>query len=158
MPEFYNPDDVQQILQIAIAQQSSSGELTRAQLLEIASDLGISASELASAEQEWLTVQGEVQERSAFRHYQQSKVKQHLTKYLIANIFLVLMDLLSGGGLGWSLYVLLGWGLLLALDTWKTLNAGSESYETAFQNWRRRRLMRRSVNTLMNRFFKGTAT
>jgi hypothetical protein len=155
MPDFYHPDDVQQILQIAIAKQSDSEELSRNQLMEIADDLGISRSELANAEQEWLALQSEAQERLAFRQYQRKQVNQHAIKYLIVNGFLVLIDLVSGGGLGWSLYVVLGWGLLLALDAWKRLNASSDSYETTFQNWRRRRLMRRSVNTFLNRLLNA---
>ena len=42
----YSQEDVQQILQRAIARQPRLGEFTRAQLQEMAAELGISSQEL----------------------------------------------------------------------------------------------------------------
>lgn len=137
--ELYRQEDAQQILQLAIARQVESGELTRAQLLEIADEMGIAPSDLAMAEQEWLKWRGEAQERKAFEQARRLKFQHSASKYLIFNGFLVIIDLIGGGGLSWSLYVVLGWGLLLALEAWKTFLRRGDEYEDAFQSWRRKR-------------------
>lgn len=155
MTEIYRQEDVQQILQIAIARQVDNGELTRAELVEIASELGISALDLDRAEQEWLLLQGEQQERHAFNRYQQCKFRQHFVRYAIVNTFLILLDLVTGGGLGWSLYVVLGWGLGVALNAWKAYQTDGVDYEEAFSKWRRKRQFKRSVGTLLDRWLKG---
>ena len=45
-PDLYASEDAQQILQIAIAKETEAGELTRAQLAEIASELNIAPETL----------------------------------------------------------------------------------------------------------------
>ncbi|MFQ4135779.1 hypothetical protein PGN35_005615 [Nodosilinea sp. PGN35] len=49
----YPAEDAQQILSLAIARQTESGELSRTQLLEIADELGIAPETIAAAEREW---------------------------------------------------------------------------------------------------------
>lgn len=156
MTEFYSQDDVQQILQVAIARQAYTEELTRGQMMEIAADLGISPVELQLAEQEWIAHRQEMQERQAFNLYRQGQFRQHLIKYLIVNIFLVVLDLFTSGGVTWSTYVVLGWGLGLALDAWKTYQTDSDDHENAFQNWRRKRQIKRTVNTFLDRWLKAS--
>ncbi|MBE9182190.1 2TM domain-containing protein [Oculatella sp. LEGE 06141] len=153
----YRQEDVHQILQLAIARQVESDELTRTQLMEIAAELGISPTDLHLAEQEWLSQRGELKERDTFIQMRRGKVKQHATRYAIVNTFLVLTDLAISGGLGWSLYVLLPWGLGLALNAWKGYQTRGEDYEYAFQKWRRQRQIKQSVDTLISRVLKAIA-
>ncbi|MBD2464981.1 2TM domain-containing protein [Oscillatoria sp. FACHB-1407] len=154
MTDLYSQEDVQEILQLAIARQTDAGELTRAQLLEIADELGISPMDLQLAEQEWLTRQGENRERQTFNLYRQQRLKQRLTRFLIVNAFLVVLNLLTAGGLTWSLYVLLGWGVFTALSVWKLRQMDGDDYEDAFQKWRRRRLIKKSINTFFDRWLR----
>ena len=81
----YAQDDVQQILQLALVHRSEGGELTKAQLLEIAQDMGISPEELAVAEQEWLTQRGEFHEKQIFNQVRREKLKQSIIKFSIVN-------------------------------------------------------------------------
>lgn len=152
MTELYRSEDAQQILQIAIARQTDEGELTRAQLYEIAAELNISVSDIQAAEQEWLTRQDEVQERSTFVRFRQNKFQRRLVKFAIVNVFLIALNLLTTPGALWSVYITLFWGMGIALDAWKTYSASDMEFEEAFQSWRQRQQIKRSVSTLVNRF------
>lgn len=151
MIELYRSEDAQQILQIAIARQAEVGELTRSQLFEIAAELNIAPADIEAAEREWLTRQGETVERNAFNLQRRHRFQQRFAKFAIVNSFLVVLNLLSGSGLSWSLYILLFWGVGMALDAWKTFRLGGEDYEEAFLRWRQRRQLKKSVSTLVNR-------
>jgi len=154
MTRSYHQEDIQQILQIAIARQAYEGEFSREQLLEIAAELEISPECLQSAEREWVVQQGESQKRQAFNTYRHGKLRQHFGKYVIVNSFLVPMNLISVNHLTWSLYVLLLWGLGLGLDTWNTYQIEGEDYERAFQKWHRKHQLRQSINSVLNKLLK----
>lgn len=154
----YNQEDIQQILHLAIARQAYEGEFSRDQLLEIAAELEISPENLQEAEQQWLAQQGEKQKRQAFNVYRWRKFKKHAGNYAIVNSFLILLNLVSSGGLSWSLYILLFWGLVLGLNAWNTFVSDGEEYERAFQKWYRRHQLQQSVNTFFNNLLKGWQT
>lgn len=149
---YYRSEDAQQILQIAIARQAEAGELTRSQLFEIAAELNIAPADIVAAEQEWQSRQGELVERQAFDRVRQGRFRSRLGKYLIVGSFFLLLDLLTGWH-GWSLVLLLGWGVSVALSAWKTYCSSEDDYNTAFQRWRQKQQLKRSVTTLMNRWF-----
>lgn len=147
---YYRSEDAQQILQIAIARQAEAGELTRSQLFEIAAELNIAPADIVAAEQEWQTRQGELLQRQAFDRARQSKFRSRLTKYLIMGGFFLLLDFVTGWH-GWSLFLLLAWGVGVALAAWKTYGLTEDDYNTAFQQWRQRQQLKRSVTSLVNR-------
>lgn len=151
MTELYRSEDAQQILQIAIARQADAGELTRTQLYEIAAELDIAPTDLQAAEQEWVLRRGESLERNTFNLQRRQRFQQRFAKFAIVTCFLVLLDLVGGGGLSWSLYIALGWGVGVALDAWKTFRLNGEDYEESFQRWRQRRQLKKSVSTVLNR-------
>lgn len=151
----YQQEDIQQILNLAIARQASSGEFSREQLLEIASELGISTQTLREAEQEWLVKQGDQQQRQQFNLYRRSQLQQRFAKFLIINSFLVGLNFISAGALSWSLYILLFWGLGLALNAWNTFHMQGEEYEQAFQRWNRKHQISTSISNLFNNFVKA---
>src|SRR4028118_1350821 len=84
----YHQEDIQQILNLAIARQASGGEFSHEQLVEIAVELGISAETLQEAEQEWLVQQKDGQKRQEFNSYRRSKLQKRFGKYAIVNSFL----------------------------------------------------------------------
>jgi 2TM domain len=152
----YTQDDVQQILQLAIARQADDKdkEFSYDQLMEIASELEISPESLKIAENDWLAKHGELQQRKAFDAYRLSKFQKRFGNYVIVNGFLVLIDFVGGGTLSWSLYILLFWGLAVVLDVWNTFQTKGEDYEVAFQNWSRKHQIKRTINTVINKWFK----
>ena len=151
----YSQEDVQQILQLAIARQvdDNDQEFSYQQILEIATELQISPDILQQAERDWLGKQNEVEQRKAFNLYRQSKFKKRLGNYAIINIFFIGMDLISGG-ISWSLYILLACGLAISLDIWNTFQTKGEDYEIAFQRWNRNHQIKQTINTVLNRWFK----
>lgn len=154
----YHQEDIQQILQIAIARQAHKGEFSREQLLEIAAELEISAESLEAAEREWLAQQGELQKRQAFNIHRRRKLQKRFGNYAIVNTFLVLLNLVSAAELSWSLYILLFWGLGLGLNTWNTYLSKGEDYERAFQKWYLKQQVRQSFSTLLNKWLKAWQT
>ncbi|MGB7443630.1 MAG: 2TM domain-containing protein [Coleofasciculaceae cyanobacterium] len=156
----YHQEDIQQILNLAIARQTNSGEFSRDQLVEIALELGISGETLLTAEREWLLQQEARQKRTQFNIYRDSKFKKSFGKYLIVNTFLVCLNLLVAGQLSWSLYILLFWGLGLALKAWSTYQVDGEEYEQAFQKWYRQQQLAQvasSIYTRLNNWLKAVS-
>lgn len=152
MAELYHSDDIQEILCRAIARQAQTDELTERQMLEIADELGISHANLRLAEQEWFTKKGELQERQMYDSHQRREFKNHAVKYGIANGFLFAISTVTFLPISGALFVALLWGLGLSLHGWKIYHCESPTYEAAFQRWRRRRQITRSVNRVLNRW------
>lgn len=137
IPRCYQQEDIQQILNLAIARQGDGEEFSREHLVEIAAEIGISPDTLLEAEQEWLLQKQEQQKHYEFNRYRRSRLKKRLGKFLIVNGFLIVLNLLTAGQLSWSLYILVFWGLGLGLNAWNTYQLEGEDYERAFQKWHR---------------------
>ena len=154
-PESYTQEDVQQILQLALAGKNPNEELSRQELLEMAADLDIQGECLETAEKAWLVKKSDEQKRVAFDLYRKDKLKQKTIGFAIVNTFLVALNVLIAGSLSWSLYILLLWGLKLSLDTWKTFQSKGEGYERAFQSWKFKQEMKTSVGNIWEKVKKG---
>jgi hypothetical protein len=153
----YHQEDIQQILNLAIARQANGGEFSREQLVEIATELGISTDTLLEAERDWQIQQGEQQKRSEFNLYRRGKLQKRVGKYLIVNSFLVGLNFISAGELSWSLYILLFWGLGLGLGAWNTYQLQGEEYEQAFRKWYRKHQIAQSIYTRINSWIKAAS-
>ncbi|MEM8721585.1 MAG: 2TM domain-containing protein [Cyanobacteria bacterium P01_G01_bin.39] len=147
-PDSYNQEDIQQILQLAIAKHHTEEELTRQQLWEIAAELDISNATIQEAERDWLDQKVIDRQRRAFDLHRRQKFKQKLTKYAIVNTFIVSFNLIVAGTLSWSLYILLFWGLGVALNGWKAYQSKGEDYEKAFQRWSFQNEVKQTVATV----------
>lgn len=150
----YQPEDVQQILQLAMKRQQDSSELTREQLLEIASDLGINTDDLAAAEQEWLSHKEEYQDQLVFNQVRREQLQQSLVKYGIVNTFLVILNVVTSHTISWSLPILILWGLGVTLKAWKTSQTQGEAYQQEFQRWRLRKQVEQSIGNLTDKLRK----
>lgn len=154
MAQLYHQEDIQQILQLAIARQDRREEMSRKELLEIAAELDIPLENLELAEREWFHRKGELEKRQEFNLYRRNKFKKKFGSYLIVNTALMLLNLIGAGTLSWSLYVLLFWGLGLGLNVWNVYQQTEEEYEQAFQKWYSQNNFRRSLNSLWNQVNK----
>lgn len=141
----YRQEDVQQILQLAIAHQDHTEEFSYDQLVEIAKELEIPLEKLQAAEQEWLQKKGKLKYRKQFDLDRYQKLKKETGKYIIANSFFVVINLLSIGTLSWSLYVALIWGLGLGLSTWNSYQMTDAEYEQEFQKWYNRNQLKEAA-------------
>ncbi|AFZ24667.1 hypothetical protein Cylst_2450 [Cylindrospermum stagnale PCC 7417] len=153
----YSQEDVQKILQFAIARQADdqNKEFSYEQILEIAAELEISPDSLNLAERDWLAQRSEGQQRQAFDVYRQGRFKKRLGNYAIVNGFFMVVDLIGGGGISWALYILLFCGFALGLDIWNTFQTKGEEYEMAFQKWNRKHQIKQTINTVINKWFKA---
>jgi hypothetical protein len=150
-PQSYSQEDIQHILQLALARKTDREELSREQLWELASELDIDYSALQEAEQEWLLEKENRKKREDFAIFRRSQLKHKLVRYVIVNSFLVLLNWLSSGTLSWSIYVLLIWGLGVSLEGWKTWQTEGEEYEQAFQRWKLKNDFKESMISLWDK-------
>ena len=154
-PEVYSSEDVQQIIQIALTRQGEDDELTRTQLWEIADELNIDLQTLQAAENQWLQFRSIDQKRQAFDLYCRNRFKQKAIKYLIVNSFFLFLNLISTGGISWSLYILLFSGSDLAFNWWKTFHSKDEEYERAFQRWSFRNELQQTFSNIWQRLYRA---
>ncbi|MGB3138784.1 MAG: 2TM domain-containing protein [Nodosilinea sp.] len=151
----YPAEDAQQILSLAIARQTESGDLSRAQLLEIADELGISADSIAAAEREWDVRKYELADQKLFDKQRQSRFQHGLTQFLITGGFALAFQLVTGGWLwSWLIYLVLGpWAFQLTWDAWRIYRPNEYGYQKDFQRWRRKQQMQRAVGGAVRRLF-----
>jgi 2TM domain len=113
----YSSEDVQQILQRAMATSQDEG-FSPAQLQEMANEVGIAPETLKVAEREWLA------EREASRQQQESTKRRrraftaHLIPYLAVNTSLIVLNLVTTPRYFWAFYPISGWGLGLFFHGW----------------------------------------
>ncbi len=150
MADLYASEEAQQILQIAIAKETESGELTRVQLAEIAAELNIAPETLWSAEREWIDLKSTSGQQALFNQQRRQKFQHHLVRYGIVNSFLLLLNLLAGG-YGFALGVALLWGAPLALHGWQAYQSSGYRYQKDFEKWQRRQQVKNSMRSLFNR-------
>jgi hypothetical protein len=151
----YSQEEVQQILNLAIAQHAYEGEFSRAQLLEIAEDLAIPAAIVHQAEKAWMESNDENLKREAFNQHRRAELKRKVGRFTIINGSFILLNVLMGFGFPWSLYILLFWGLFLGLKTWNVFHLDGEAYEKAFQRWYRTHKVRSVVNRWLDRLLSA---
>jgi hypothetical protein len=135
----YSEEQVDQILRYALARKTNGQALTRQQVYEIASEMNISETDFLASVQEWQSQQLVCKELAEFDKYKKKSFQSNVLKYAIVNSFLVALNLLTSGKIGWAVYPLLFWGLGVALDAWVTYQPESEEYEKKFQKWLRKR-------------------
>ncbi len=133
----YSQEDIQQILNLAIAQQDYEGEFSHAQLLEIAEELEISTETLREAEMLWQERQSGLLQRQAFNQHRRARLKRRVGRYTIMNTGFVLLNGLTGFSFLWCAYIALIWGLKLSLNAWNVYHTQGDAYEKAFQRWNR---------------------
>ena len=154
-PEVYSSEDIQQIIQIALARKGEDDELTRKQLWEIADELDIDLQTLQASENQWLQYKGVSEKRYAFDLYRRNIFKQKTIKYAIVNAFFVSLNLITTGGISWSLYILLFWGLGISLSWWKTFHSKQEDYERAFQRWSFRNEVKQTFSSIWEKLYSS---
>lgn len=152
----YTQEDVQQILHLAIARQASDQgkEFSYQQLQEIGAELEISSELLKQALCDWMVQQGEVQQRLAFSDYRRKQFHKRIGNYAIVNGFLLMVNFVGGWSISWALYPLLISVLAVGLEGWNNFNKNTEEYELEFQKWNRRHQIKKSFNTLLNKFIR----
>ena len=151
----YSQEDVQTILNLAIAQHAYQGEFSRSQLFEIGLDLGVPEPTLQQAEDSWLRSSRETEKRSEFNRVQRAALRQKAVRFAIVNSGFVSLNALTGFGFSWSLYILVFWSLFLGLNAWSVLNLEGEAHEKAFQRWHRSIQVRKVMSSWLDRLLNA---
>ena len=155
MADLYASEDAQQILQIAIAKETESGDLTRIQLAEIASELNIAPETLWSAEREWISLQSESAQQHLFNQQRRQDFQAHLVRYGIVVGFLVVLGIAFGWLQPFSLFVALVWGIPLTLQGIRAYSSSGYRYQKDFEKWSRKRKVKQSMKSLFNRLLNA---
>ncbi len=133
----YSQEDVQEILNIALANHSTiNTEISDPQLLEIAQELMISPDEIELAKSQWLSQQQSINRHQEFNLYRRSKQQDRLSKYVIVNACPIPLNFFTGFSVPWSLYILTSWGIVRGVAAWRVFFQHQEyAYVRAFQKW-----------------------
>ncbi len=150
----YTQEEIQNILNLAIADHAYQGEFSRSQLFEIASDLGISEAIIRKAEQTWMSTKKDLATRDEFNQYRQSDLKQKLVRFGLVNAGFLTVNTLVLNGFFWPVHilVLVSWGVALGLKIWNVYGLEGEAYERAFQKWYRQHQVRKVVSHWLGRW------
>lgn len=132
-------DDVDEILKLALRNQTGSDDTLRQRLQASASELGISSAELAKAEEEFLAKQADEKEFEEFRYRQKKEFKRHLLSFVTMNACFIAFNLWTNNGIGWAIYPLFGWGIGIIGHAWRALNVGSDSFQDEYQAFQDRK-------------------
>ena len=151
----YSQEEVQQILNLAIAKQAYEGEFSHDQLLEIAAEMEIEPGTLQQAEAQWQQQNSDLQRRQSFNHYRQARLKRRAGRYAIINTGLVLLNSLTGFAFLWSAYIALPWGVMLSLQAWNVYHTQGDAYERAFQSWSRQYQVKQWLEAHTRRLSQG---
>ncbi|NUN65705.1 2TM domain-containing protein [Pseudanabaena biceps] len=156
--ETYSDEQVDEILRYALAKRTNGQNLSKQQIYEIASDMGVSETNFLAAIQEWQSHQGTRQERIDFDNYKKKSFRANFLKFVIVNSFLVALNLLTSGKIDWSTYPLLLWGLKVALDAWVINQSESEEYQKQFLKWQRKQKREQLTAQITNQITGKIAT
>ena len=138
-------EDVDGILMLALRKQGSAEDDLRGRLILSAEEMGISASELAAAERDYVKQKAERAEFHEFRRRQVGDFREHFFTYIIVNTFLVAVDFLGNRQISWAMWPILGWGIGLAFHAWGSLNSSSDSFLQEFERFRSKSLVRKGA-------------
>jgi len=101
-------------------------------------ELGIDHDTITQVQKDWHQKQLMQQKRNEFNAYRREEFQNKFIRFSIINLFLMAINLLGAHQLSWSLYVVLIWGLFLALNGWETFVTKGDNYEKAFNSWERK--------------------
>ena len=121
-----------------LATEGVSEDVSWAELRQIAAELGISDEALLHAVAERLESERARSEAAAEEEEKAEQRRQawlgwrvHLASYVAVMTGLLLLDLVTGGGIDWVVYPAIGWGIGLLVHTFTLLVTGGEEVETS---------------------------
>jgi hypothetical protein len=131
-------DPVEEILRIAMQNEGGPDVALRQRLLASAAELGISEDAVLKAEKQWHAQKKKEEELDEYRAHTLRSLYTHLGVYVVVNVFLVLMNMLTEHGrVDWAFWPILGWGIGLGCHLVAAVvqlkNPGGEE----FQEWRK---------------------
>lgn len=128
----YTNEEVEQIIKIALRSKTDSGAMSLDNIYDIAKELNIDPAAVQNALNEFES-KGDIEAiRDEFIRKRKKSFFDHLTSYLAVNSFLVVLNLIVGGGF-WSVFPILGWGLGVFFDGMSKLRYDEEEFQKYYQ-------------------------
>lgn len=147
----YTNEEVEQIIKIALRSKQDSGAISLDNIYDIAKELNIDPAAVQTAVNEFESM-GDVDAiREEFIRKRRKGFFDHLTSYLVINSFLVILDLVTGNGINWAYFPLLGWGLGVFFDGMSKLRYDEEE----FQKYYKKQIRKKKTNNLSQLFDAG---
>ena len=138
--QFYEEEEAEQILRLAASLTLPASAMSRERLLATAAELGIEPEAVEMAERQLAAQGAELADRAEFDALQRRDFYGHLLSYVLVNMFLVVINLVTVPSYFWAIWPILGWGLGLAFHGVETFFRNSESYRKEFEKWQSKRL------------------
>jgi 2TM domain len=108
------------ITRVLERQNGEGGRISHDELLETARDIGVTTLELEAAVVEETKLRAEMIVREEQRERALRRLLRHVAAYVVAGAFCFVLGVRVTGGV-WYFYVLLGWGLAVALHAARVL-------------------------------------
>lgn len=112
-PEGYSPDEVEEVLRLALQRRKGAELLTHEELLELGRDVGIDRSAMEAAAREVSVARTREALARQLQAHRWRAFRGHLTAYLIVNAGLTALAAVLGAPI-LALLPLLGWGIGVA--------------------------------------------
>lgn len=124
----YSPEEVTAIVSSALKRQHERGDVSHAELLETAAELGIPRQDIEEAARHLATERDMCRARERWKAKQRRSFQAHAISFLIVNIFLYQVDVWTSGGT-WFHWFLLGWGMGLPFHAYAVFFPDPEKME-----------------------------
>jgi hypothetical protein len=118
--QYTNEEAASIITRVLDRQNGEGGRISHDELLETARDIGVTTLELEEAVVAEARARAERLVRDEERQHDLRKLLRHLATYVILGAFCFVLDVRVTGGV-WYFWVLLGWGVVVALHAVKVL-------------------------------------
>jgi hypothetical protein len=109
--------DLEEILALAARKSGAQTGSLRERLHAVAHEIGIPPEALREAEIEHAKRKEEQVQIQAFAKKRKAEWRSHLFSYIGVNAFLIGMNLVQSGSVGWAIWPLMGWGIGMAIHT-----------------------------------------
>ncbi len=127
-PRKYTRDEMHEILRRALERQPERGDISHDEMIEAAREVGIDAEAVESAAHDLVSQRSVVDAEAAELRRRRRRFTRSLGVYLIVNVALAALDLLTTGGVWWFAVAII-WGIFVALHALSVFVPRHESPE-----------------------------
>lgn len=138
MEKNFTPEQIEQIIKIALANKTNKATDNKINIYDIAKELNIDESVLNDAIKQYENNAEIDKIRENYIKHKKKKFFEHLFYYVFVNSTLIASNILSEGTISWSLLPLVGWGLGLAINAYKAFNFNEEDFQKFYKKIIRR--------------------
>jgi len=138
MEKNFTPEQIEQIIKIALANKTNKVTDNKINIYEIAKELNIDESVLNDAIKQFESNAEINKIRETYIKHKKKKFFEHFFYYAFVNSTLIAFNILSDGSISWSLMLLIGWGLGLAINAYNAFNFNEEDFQRFYKKILRR--------------------